>query len=154
MQKKGTIGSIPDVEGVLVFMKGHVGVYIGNGEVVEARGHAYGVVKTKLKNRGWTHWGYCPYITYKTNKKYQNGAKKFDSKYKNGKTYRVNTKLGLNIRDGAGTSNKSLGVLANGTEVTWYGYYTTVDGVAWKHVIVKSGKYKNTTGFVSSKYLK
>jgi hypothetical protein len=62
--KKGDIATLPEVEGVLVFMSGHVGVYIGNGEVIEARGRKYGVVKTKLKERKWKWWGYCPYITY------------------------------------------------------------------------------------------
>ena len=35
---------------------GHIGVYIGNGEVIEAMDTRYGVVKTKLQGRGWTHW--------------------------------------------------------------------------------------------------
>lgn len=58
------IDTIPDVPGLLVFYDGHVGVYIGSGEVIEARGHAYGVVKTKLSARPWKWWGYCPYLTY------------------------------------------------------------------------------------------
>lgn len=62
--KTGTIDTIPDVPGVLVFYNGHVGVYIGGGEVIEARGHVYGVIKTKLNKRSWTSWGYCPFITY------------------------------------------------------------------------------------------
>ena len=61
---KGPMSSFPNVPGTLVFMNHHVGVYIGNGEVIEAKGHAYGVVKTKLQGRGWVNWGYCPYITY------------------------------------------------------------------------------------------
>ena len=61
---KGDMATMPDVPGVLVFMNKHVGVYIGNGEVIEARGHAYGVIKTKLNARAWTSWGYCPYVTY------------------------------------------------------------------------------------------
>lgn len=63
-KEKGPISSIPELPGVLVFMDHHVGVYIGNGEVIEARGHAYGVVKTKLHSRKWTSWGKCPYISY------------------------------------------------------------------------------------------
>lgn len=63
-KEKGKINTIPDIPGVLVFMPGHVGVYIGNGEVIEARGFAYGVVKTKLSGRGWKNWGKCPYIDY------------------------------------------------------------------------------------------
>lgn len=65
-KQKGSISSMPDLPGVLVFMSGHVGVYIGGGEVIEARGFEYGVVKTKLKGRGWTSWGKCPYITYES----------------------------------------------------------------------------------------
>lgn len=65
---KGSMATMPEVPGVLVFMNNHVGVYIGNGEVIEARGHAYGVVKTKLNARAWTSWGYCPYVTYEAPK--------------------------------------------------------------------------------------
>lgn len=61
---KESISSLPEVPGVLVFMNGHVGVYIGDGYVIEARGHKYGVVKTKLSARPWVNWGYCPYVTY------------------------------------------------------------------------------------------
>lgn len=62
--EKGSISTIPEIPGVLVFMPGHVGVYIGNGNVIEARGHAYGVVQTRLSNRPWKNWGKCPYMTY------------------------------------------------------------------------------------------
>ena len=64
--KKGKISTFDHVPGRLVF-KGkdqkmsHVGVYIGNGEIIEAKGHAYGVVKSKL-NANWTHWGQCDLI--------------------------------------------------------------------------------------------
>lgn len=60
----GNIKTIPELPGVLVFMPGHVGIYVGNGEVIEARGHLYGVVKTKLKDRPWTEWGKLDWIKY------------------------------------------------------------------------------------------
>lgn len=60
----GTIDTIPDIPGVAVWHEGHIGVYIGNGEVVEAMGTKYGVVKTQLEGRGWTHWLEVPYINY------------------------------------------------------------------------------------------
>ena len=55
---------MPDIPGVLVFMPGHVGVYVGNGKVIEARGHAYGVVETNLVGRGWKEWGKLDWIEY------------------------------------------------------------------------------------------
>jgi hypothetical protein len=63
-RKGSTMATMPDVEGVLVFMSGHVGVYIGNGEVIEARGHAFGVVKTKLSLRPWKRWAFIDEIQY------------------------------------------------------------------------------------------
>lgn len=64
--KKGTLSNMPDIQGVCVFQAdmGHVGVYIGNGYVVEAMGHAYGVVKTQLHNRNWSLWGMPSWIDY------------------------------------------------------------------------------------------
>jgi len=61
---KGDILSIPEIPGVAVRYNGHVGIYIGSGEVIEARGVDFGVVKTKLKDRGWTHWYEFPFIDY------------------------------------------------------------------------------------------
>ena len=62
--RKGTIETIPDTPGLAVWKSGHIGVYIGNGEVVEAMGTKYGVVKTQLEGRGWTHWLEVPGIEY------------------------------------------------------------------------------------------
>lgn len=62
--EKGTVDTIPEVPGILVWHEGHIGIYIGNGEVIEARGTRYGVVKTELENRSWTHWCKNPYIRY------------------------------------------------------------------------------------------
>jgi hypothetical protein len=62
---KGAIGTLPETPGALVFIgTTHVGVYIGGGQVIEARGSDYGVVQTALKGRGWDSWGLCPWITY------------------------------------------------------------------------------------------
>ncbi len=63
-QGKGAIGSIPELPGVCVRCPGHVGVYIGGGYVVEARGFEYGVCLTKLPERPWTHWYRHPKIRY------------------------------------------------------------------------------------------
>ena len=65
--ENGSIDTMPDIPGVCVFMRdmSHVGVYVGGGYVVEATGHARGVVKTKLAGRGWGLWGKPRWISYK-----------------------------------------------------------------------------------------
>ena len=62
--ERGTLETMPNIPGILVFMPGHVGVYVGNGKVIEARGHAYGVVETNLIGRGWKEWGKLDWIEY------------------------------------------------------------------------------------------
>ena len=64
VKEGGAISTMPDIPGLAVWMDGHIGVYVGNGEVIEAQGTAYGVVKTQLKNRGWTKWMKIPNIKY------------------------------------------------------------------------------------------
>jgi hypothetical protein len=62
--ESGTIDTIPEIPGLAVWHDGHIGVYIGNGYVIEAMGTKYGVVKTQLECRGWTHWLKVEYINY------------------------------------------------------------------------------------------
>lgn len=66
---KGDMSTFKDCVGLLLY-KGsstsritHVGVSCGDGYVIEAKGHKYGVVKTKLDS-SWKYWSKCPYITY------------------------------------------------------------------------------------------
>ena len=63
-RESGPISTMPDIPGLAVWHEGHIGVYIGGGQVVEAMGTRYGVVKTELVGRGWTHWLKVPYINY------------------------------------------------------------------------------------------
>ncbi len=62
--EKGPISSIPEIPGLAVWHAGHIGIYIGNGEVIEAMGTKYGVVRTQLEGSRWTHWLKIPYISY------------------------------------------------------------------------------------------
>ena len=63
-QVKGSLDTMPETPGLAVWRSGHIGVYVGNGEVIEAMGTAYGVVRTKLAERSWTAWLEIPYISY------------------------------------------------------------------------------------------
>jgi hypothetical protein len=60
----GEIDTMPNEPGICVRFDGHVGVYIGGGNVVEARGFKYGVVQTALAGRPWTHWYKMPGLGY------------------------------------------------------------------------------------------
>lgn len=58
-QESGPIDTIPELPGIAVWCEGHIGIYIGDGLIVEAMGTDYGVVKTRLEGyigSRWTHW--------------------------------------------------------------------------------------------------
>lgn len=65
---KGAIGSIPEVPGLCVWRSGHIGIYVGNGKVIEAAGTNSGVVESRLSasasNRKWTNWGRLADVDY------------------------------------------------------------------------------------------
>lgn len=74
-------------------------------------------------------------------------ATRFDARFN--KLFYVIAKDGLHLRQGCGTSTKSLKVLKYGTPVRCYGYYTPDDaGYKWMYVVA-DGK----TGFVCSLYV-
>lgn len=62
--EKGTIDTIPEIQGLAVWKKGHIGVYIGNGEVIEAMSTEVGVIRTELSQGAWVNWLKIPNITY------------------------------------------------------------------------------------------
>ena len=62
--EKGTIDTIPEIPGLAVWHEGHIGVYIGNGKVIQAANTNAGVILTNLGDTAWTHWLKIPYITY------------------------------------------------------------------------------------------
>ena len=43
---------------------GHVGLYIGDGLVIEAKGTQYGVIKSKVTQARWTFWGELKGVDY------------------------------------------------------------------------------------------
>jgi hypothetical protein len=66
----GPVAVMPDIPGLAVQMDGHIGVYVGNGEVIEAQGNRSGVKKTKLNGRGWKWYIKVPGIYYEENGTY------------------------------------------------------------------------------------
>ena len=62
--EKGTIDTIPEIPGLAVWHEGHIGIYVGNGQVIHASGTKIGVIQTPIGASGWTHWLKIPYINY------------------------------------------------------------------------------------------
>lgn len=134
---KGDISTIPEKAGVLVWMSGHIGIYIGDGYVIECtptkkfakQDHGGGgVCKTKLTDRKWKKWCECPYITYTATT---------TTKAKGTITINSGT---WNVRKGAGTSYEVVRVVKGGTKLN---YYSTSNG--W---------YKIDGGYISPKAVK
>lgn len=60
----GSMDTLPEIVGLMLWKPGHVGVYIGGGYAIESAGTKVGVVKTKVEERGWGGWYKIPFITY------------------------------------------------------------------------------------------
>lgn len=58
--KTGSIGSIPDEPGLVVWKSGHIGVYVGGGYVVEMKGFNYDCLRRRVAEGGWSKWGRLP----------------------------------------------------------------------------------------------
>ena len=61
---KGGIKTLPETPGVIVWKKGHIGIYAGGGKVIESRGYRYGVVESELSTQRWTNWGRLKDVAY------------------------------------------------------------------------------------------
>ena len=150
--------------GEAVWTNGHIGVYIGNGLTVECTPAwknrvqitACNCSKPGYNTRKWKKHGKLPYIDYAatstatatTSKPKLDVATSY-AKSMAGK-YKVTASAGLNIRTGASSSKKSLGVLSKGTVVSSYGYYNIAsNGVKWLYVVTSNG----LIGYCSSRYL-
>jgi len=61
-REKGTVAALPEVPGAVLYMTGHVGVYVGGGRFIECAGGGAGVREGKIAGgkvvagSGFTHW--------------------------------------------------------------------------------------------------
>ena len=70
---KGPISTMPEIPGLIVHSTVHVGIYIGNGYVIEAMGTRYGVVKTRVATGTGPAGARVPISSmWKTKRKVQN----------------------------------------------------------------------------------
>ena len=89
-KEKGPIDTIPEIPGILVYQNKHMGIYLGNGKVIEATGAKYDGKNSKIyityfkgdgkgcdgKRTTWTHWFKSPYLTYEIPTKEENEPSK------------------------------------------------------------------------------
>lgn len=70
LSERGEIGTMPDIPGVLLFRGDgttmqHIGLSLGDGWVVDARGSKQGVLHTAFQvGYTWTHWGLAEDVDY------------------------------------------------------------------------------------------
>ena len=62
--KWGEIETLPNVPGLIVTYHGHLGVYEGNGYVIEANPEAGYVTREPISNKHWKFWYELPFIEY------------------------------------------------------------------------------------------
>lgn len=68
---------MPNIHGLIVYEEcGHVGVYVGGGMAVDARGDDYGVCYQSIYTKSWTRWFKNSAVSYPTN-----GWEKFNGEY-------------------------------------------------------------------------
>ena len=70
-KEKGNISTLPNIPGVLLYMKGHCGVYLGNNKVIECTSNEKiskkkggGVCISNLNQRKWTTWVKTRWLSY------------------------------------------------------------------------------------------
>ena len=149
--KKGTIDTFDHVPGRLVF-KGkpskmtHVGVYVGDGKIIEAKGHKYGVVESKL-DKTWDYWGQCelfeesaPAPAPQPQPTPAPAPAPTSTKYK----VKTNTGVPLRLRAAPNTKSTVLALIPNGTVIEVNG-----ESNGWAHTA-----YAGRTGWASMTYLK
>lgn len=151
--KKGSLDTFDHVPGRLMF-KGkptkmtHVGVYIGDGWIVEAKGHAYGVIKSKLDTK-WTHWGQCNLIEEDQTAP---ASQPEPAPKPTTTTYQVKTNGNvLRLREKPTTVSKCLAKIPNKTRIE-------VSEIVKGSTVLGNNKwakttYKGKTGYCSMKYL-
>ena len=150
--KKGDIKSIPEIPGLLVFdsKKTHVGIYIGNGEVVEARGHKYGVQRNKLKSRSFVEWGMLDVcIDYDTattsTKKYAKEVEEYQRMLNRyyGFYFKKNENIGglLTVDGSCGKQTKLASVIAMQDELNTMGANLEVDGICGSQTMLYMNKF-------------
>lgn len=119
------------VPGCALWRSGHIGVYIGNGLCIEAKGSAYGTVQSVVANRTFTHILWLRDIDYSDATTVPN----VDT---------VTVTANLNLRKEPNANSTSLGIMSKNSKIE----FVSDNGNGWSKV-----KWNGKTGYASNKYL-
>lgn len=143
----------PILPGTAVFLQGseskihHVGVYIGNDTVIEAKGTIYGVVTSHLAH--WDHWGELKMVDYTNAAELETGDAQTDEEDAEAGTvvYAVvnNPNTWLNVRSGMGGEFPVQFQVQKGTQVE---VLDAGEPEYWKI------RHEGRVGWAAAKYLK
>lgn len=114
--------------------RSHVGLYIGNGTVIEASGTQVGVITTQITNKKWAEWGELKGVDYGATSTPVTEAEKYD------KTAIVND-VKVALRSAPSTKSTVLLRIDKGTTVQ-------VEEEEWTKV-----SYKGKQGYMMTKFL-
>lgn len=110
--------------------RGHVGLYIGNGIVIEAAGAKSGVITSKITDKKWVEWGELKGVLYGDPEPVPEG-------------YAVVTGKNLALREGPSTSCKVITRAPTGAKVR-----ITQPPSEWEYVT-----YNGKQGYMMKQYL-
>lgn len=148
---KGEIEHFKYEIGAILYKKGHIGIYVGGGNVVQCTlTEKYdGIVVTPLNETGWTHWLFAPEIDYNENVNFENDTKNKEEKAKE-KIYRVIPKVGLWLNNSNKKWNSTTHIVCMpcGAEVT----YMNETGKIGRYTYFKV-KFNGKVGYCASDYL-
>lgn len=120
--------------------KNHVGLYIGNGKVIEAAGTQQGVIESKSTLNKWTYWGELKGVDYGSTDK--PAEKPTDTPVKSGTAIVTGTKVAL--REGP---SKSCNVILRVDKGQTVDLAQCPDG--WTYV-----EYNGKKGYMMTEFLK
>lgn len=142
----------PILPGTAVFLKGsqdhihHVGIYVGHGICIEAKGTRWGVVTSQLSH--WDHWGELKVIDYSNAEELENEPVPDIPELKPDYIFKAtvdNPGKWLNVRQGPGTSYPVLYRLTKGDIVD---VLAISDDQKWDQV-----RNSGRVGWASAEYL-
>ena len=117
--------------------RGHVGLYIGDGWVIEAKGAQYGVVKSRVTESRWVNWGELKGVIYE-------GGDTPVPEPTPEKGYAIVTGKNLALRDGPSTECKVITRAPTGSKVK-----IETAPKDWEYV-----NYDGRKGYMMKEYLK